>query len=345
MRILMHKFRRIHKQKYHHTTHKMNSTTLIIITLFCVFPLVLGELRLGFYSLSCPRAEAIVRDVVQRRFNTDKSITAALLRMHFHDCFVRGCDASLLLDPTENRTSEKDAGLNQSVRGFDIIDEAKSALEQACPSTVSCADIISLATRDAVALAGGPSYNVGTGRRDGLVSDPREVKLPLPSMSVFEALHFFTARGFTLFEMVTLVGGGHSLGSTHCSNFRSRLSSFRGSLDPTMDPNMDAELGKVCGSAKQPATSDPSVYLDQITPLAFDNRFFNQILAKRGILNLDQQLALDPLSSDMVSGFAADGESLLQSFASAMIKMSSINVTLGNEGEIRRNCRAVNHPL
>ncbi|CAL5435553.1 unnamed protein product [Camellia sinensis] len=108
--------------------------------------------------------------------------------MHFHDCFVK------LIDSTQARQSEKDAFPNQSVRGFDLIDEAKSNLEAICPGTVSCADIITLATRDSVALAGGPNYTVPTGRRDGLVSDPNLVNLPGPSLFVSQALQFFTAK-------------------------------------------------------------------------------------------------------------------------------------------------------
>ncbi|MED6149214.1 hypothetical protein PIB30_060317 [Stylosanthes scabra] len=310
--------------------------------------MVFGDLRVGFYSFSCPNAEAIVRDVVQRRFNDNKSINAALLRMHFHDCFVTGCDASLLIDPNpaRNKTSEKNAGPNRSVRGFDIIDEAKSALEQACPSTVSCADIISLATRDAVALAGGPTFNVPTGRRDGLASDPALVKLPGPSLSVLEVLKFFTAKGFSLFEMVALMGAGHSVGNVHCSNFRDRLSSFNnGTLDPTMDPSLDAKLVQVCGSSGQPAPNDPSVILDMTTPLAIDTQFLNQIIQKKGILHIDQQLALDPLSRDMVSRFVTDSDTLFQTFANATIKLSTVNVLVGNQGEIRRNCRVFNNPL
>jgi len=65
---------------------KMN----IILVLFCIIvPLAFGELKVGFYDSSCPKAESIVKKVVQNRFNRDNTITAALLRLHFHDCAVR----------------------------------------------------------------------------------------------------------------------------------------------------------------------------------------------------------------------------------------------------------------
>jgi hypothetical protein len=67
---------------------------------------------------------------------------------------VQGCDASLLIKSTPSNAAEKDAGANLTVRGFDIIDAAKAAVEAlaGCQGKVSCADIIALATRDAVAL-------------------------------------------------------------------------------------------------------------------------------------------------------------------------------------------------
>ena len=63
---------------------------------------------------------------------------------------VQGCDASVLLDsPTSD--AEKDALPNLTLRGYQIFEKIKTALEQACPGVVSCADVIALAARDAVA--------------------------------------------------------------------------------------------------------------------------------------------------------------------------------------------------
>ncbi len=58
---------------------------------------------------------------------------------------MQGCDGSVLLD---GPNSEKTAGPNFSLRGFEVVDTIKQALEAACPATVSCADILAYAARD-----------------------------------------------------------------------------------------------------------------------------------------------------------------------------------------------------
>lgn len=59
----------------------------------------------------------------------------------------KGCDASILIDGSN---SEKTAIPNLRLRGYDIIDEAKAAVDRVCPGVVSCADLIAIAARDAV---------------------------------------------------------------------------------------------------------------------------------------------------------------------------------------------------
>ncbi len=77
-------------------------------------------------------------------------------RIHIGDCgceapaaalflHVQGCDGSVLLD---GPNSEKTAQPNFSLRGFDVVDAIKEAVEATCPGIVSCADILAFAARD-----------------------------------------------------------------------------------------------------------------------------------------------------------------------------------------------------
>ncbi|KAK1274565.1 Peroxidase 44 [Acorus gramineus] len=322
----------------------MKNSSLVFVFLFFFFfffffsPLVFADLQVGFYNSSCPQAESIVQSVIQRGFNSDASITAALLRMYFHDCFVRGCDASILIDSPKKK-SEKFAPPNLTVRGFDIIEEAKNALEAQCPATVSCADIIALSTRDAVALSGGPNYAVPTGRRDGLVSNLNDVNLPGPSLPVDQAFQSFSSKGLTLEDMVTLLGA-HTVGVAHCAFFKDRLSS-----DATMDPRLRASLVKTCGSKSRPLVKDRTAFLDQNTSFVVDNEYYRQILLKNGVLKIDQEIALDGSTSAVVAGFASDGVGFLGRFGDALVKLGSVDVLVGSDGEIRKKCSSFNGPF
>lgn len=58
-----------------------------------------------------------------------------------------------MLDDTSSITGEKNARPNQnSARGFEVIDQIKSAVEQVCPGVVSCADILAVTARDSVEI-------------------------------------------------------------------------------------------------------------------------------------------------------------------------------------------------
>ncbi|XP_058005243.1 peroxidase 60-like [Hevea brasiliensis] len=300
-----------------------------------------GQLQFGFYKGKCKfDVESIVRGVVQAKFISDKTIVAALVRLHFHDCFVHGCDASILLDGSK---SEKTAPPNLSVRGYDIIDAAKAAVELFCPGLVSCADIIAMAARDSVLFAKGGWYNVQTGRRDGFVSSAQDVNLPSPSFTIPQAVAAFASKGLDPTDMVYLLGG-HTVGVAHCSLFQDRLYNFQntGNPDPTMDTTLLSMLRQRC-----PQNSDGtnSTFLDQNPSSSFtvDNSFYQQILLHKGILQVDQELALDPITQSTVAAIA-DSTDFSYNFGQAMVKLGAVQVLTGNQGEIRRSCRSVNNP-
>ncbi|XP_020266033.1 LOW QUALITY PROTEIN: cationic peroxidase 1-like [Asparagus officinalis] len=115
-----------------------------------------------------PYAWDVIKEIVEEAIAAEPRMGASLLRLHFHDCFVNGCDGSILLDDTPTFTGEKTAGPNNnSVRGYDVIDQIKMEVNTFClGNVVSCADIVAVAARDSVFALGGPYYQVLLGRRD-----------------------------------------------------------------------------------------------------------------------------------------------------------------------------------
>ncbi|XP_048504157.1 peroxidase 60-like [Beta vulgaris subsp. vulgaris] len=298
-----------------------------------------GVLQVGFYNGKCntTNVEKIVSKVVKKHFIRDRFITAALVRMQFHDCFVHGCDASILIDGNQ---TEKDALSNGSVKGFEVIDEAKATLEKICPGVVSCADIIVIAARVSVFLDGGKWYHVQTGRRDGLISQASDVDLPSPYLSISETIQAFAKKGLSIQDMVLLLGG-HSVGMTHCTFIQDRLYNFQhsGKTDQTMNPTLAQFLKRRCPKDKIGQVLIPLNSKTNNVNL-IDNSFYKQILVGRGILQIDQEIALDSRTSDFVKELAKNNNTFLAKFGEAMVKMGAIEVLTGEQGEIRRSCNS-----
>ncbi|CAI0448541.1 unnamed protein product [Linum tenue] len=291
--------------------------------------------RVGFYSRTCPRAEAIVRSVVQSHFSSDPSIAPGILRMHFHDCFVHGCDASILLD---GPTSEKTAPPNRQLRGFDVVDDAKAQLEVACPGVVSCADILALAARDSVAVTNGPFWSVPTGRRDGRVSLASDAaNLPAFNDSVAVQIRKYDEKGLNAQDLVAL-SGAHTIGTAACQLFRYRLGA-----DPSLDAAFVPQLRALC-----PQNGDGArrVAMDTGSPNRFDANYYGNLRSGRGVLESDAVLWADAGTRGLVQRFLGirglAGLTFGVEFGRSMVKMGNVEVKSGAAGEIRTLCTAVN---
>ncbi|KAL6221696.1 hypothetical protein ACLB2K_005091 [Fragaria x ananassa] len=316
--------------------------SVFFVILVMILP-VKGQLKTGFYSSSCPKAEDIVRSTVESYYNKDPTIAAGLLRLHFHDCFVQGCDASILITGT---SAERNALPNLGLRGFEVIDDAKAQLEASCPGIVSCADIVALAARDSVDLSDGPSWRVPTGRRDGRISSSSQASnLPSPLDSIAVQRQKFAAKGLGDHDLVTLVGA-HTIGQTDCLFFRYRLYNFTatGNSDPTISQASLAQLQALC-----PKDGDGSkrVALDKGSQSKFDANFFKNVRDGNAVLESDQRLLGDATTRNILQNYAGSIRGLLGfrfdlEFPKAMIKMSSIDVKTGADGEIRKVCSKFN---
>ncbi|OIW02971.1 hypothetical protein TanjilG_13608 [Lupinus angustifolius] len=248
---------------------------------------------------------------------------------------------------SENGDAEKDASENVSLAGdgFDTVIKAKQAVEAVCPGIVSCADILALATRDVVALLGGPSFNVELGRRDGLVSKASNVEgnLPKASFNLNQLNNMFSKHNLSQIDMISL-SGAHTIGFSHCDQFSNRLYSFSSSsssshVDPTLDSNYAQQLESEC-----PQNPDPSVAvaLDLQTPSTFDNLYYLNLVAGKGLLSSDQVLFTDTASKSTVVDFANNPNEFNGAFVTAMRKLGRVGVKIGNQGEIRKDCTKFN---
>uniref|UniRef100_A0ACD5ZI02 Uncharacterized protein n=1 Tax=Avena sativa TaxID=4498 RepID=A0ACD5ZI02_AVESA len=296
-----------------------------------------------FYAYTCPRVNVVVQQHVFSAMRAERRMGASLLRLHFHDCFVNGCDGSILLDGDDG---EKFARPNKnSVRGYEVIDAIKVDLEKMCPGVVSCADVVALAAAYGVLFSGGPYYRVLLGRRDGLVANQEgaEKGLPSPFENISSIVQKFSDVGLDTTDVVVL-SGAHTIGRARCALFSNRLTSTTSSGDPTLDATMAANLQSLCTGGD----GNQTTALDVSSADAFDKKYYQNLLTKRGLLSSDQGL----FSSDedvvasttraLVQKYSVDGEQFFSDFRASMVKMGSISPLTGNDGEIRCKCRVAN---
>ncbi|XP_015071784.1 peroxidase 9 [Solanum pennellii] len=304
-----------------------------------------GGLFPDLYQFSCPQANEIVMAVLEEAIAKDPRMAASLLRLHFHDCFVQGCDASILLDKNSAFKSEKEAGPNKnSLRGYEVIDEIKAKLEQVCPHTVSCADILALAARDSVVLSGGPYWEVPLGRRDSKTAsfNKANVNIPAPNSTIQNLINLFNKQGLNEQDLVAL-SGGHTIGMARCVSFKQRLYNQKGDNlpDVTLEKTYYNGLKSICPTSGGDNNISP---LDFASPIRFDNTYFKLLLWGKGLLNSDEVLLTGNVkkTKELVKSYAENEAIFFRHFAKSMVKMGNINPLTELKGEIRKNCRRIN---
>ncbi|CAL5184440.1 unnamed protein product [Lathyrus oleraceus] len=293
-------------------------------------------LSFGYYRKSCPQFESILESKVKEWIKEDYTLAASLLRLHFHDCSIRGCDGSILL---KHEGSERTAEASKTLRGYEVIDDIKAEVEKQCPKTVSCADILTTVARDATVELGGLYWTVPYGRKDGTISIDSETEIiPKGHENVTSLIEFFQSKGLNVLDLVVL-SGAHTIGRTSCGSIQYRLYNYKdtGKPDPTIDPQYLNFLKRKCRWASE------YVDLDARTPKTFDEKYYINLEKKMGLLSTDQLLYSDQRTSPLVSAMALESSVFKRQFAFSMSKFGAIDVLTGDdEGEIRTNCNFVN---
>ncbi|KAF8409502.1 hypothetical protein HHK36_005578 [Tetracentron sinense] len=323
---------------------RMSYVGIIVLCIFGFLGSALADLKMDFYSNSCPKAEKIVLDFVSNHIPNAPSLAATFIRMHFHDCFVRGCDGSVLVNSTSSNNAEKEATPNLSLRGFDFIDRVKTLLEAECPGIVSCADVLALVARDSIVATGGPFWKVPTGRRDGIISRSSEAlsNIPAPTSNFTTLRTLFANKGLNIKDLV-LLSGAHTIGISQCPSFSNRLYNFTGVGD--QDPSLDSEYAanlKV-NKCKTPNDTTTNVEMDPGSFRTFDLSYYTLLLKRRGLFESDAALITNSTTKSFITQLLQGSlTDFFVEFASSMEKMGQIDVKTGSSGEIRKQCAIVN---
>ncbi|CAL0308344.1 unnamed protein product [Lupinus luteus] len=118
--------------------------------------------------------------------------------------------------------------------------------------------------------------------------------------STTEGIDSDTAIKVTTMQFLHNVIGSHTIGDSRRTSFRQRLynQSANGKVDFTLDQNYAAKLRTKCPKSG----GDQNLFvLDFVTPTKFDNNYFKNLLANKGLLSSDEiLLTKNKVSADLV---------------------------------------------
>ncbi|KOM48124.1 hypothetical protein LR48_Vigan07g182800 [Vigna angularis] len=129
----------------------------------------------------------------------------------------------------------------------------------------------------------GPSWIVALGQRDATTASESAANAQLPSLffDLPTLTSAFAAKGLSACD-ITVLSGGHNIGQAQCQLFRARIYN---------ETNIDISFTESRRSIYPSSGGDTNLSpLDSLTPIRFDNKYFSELVAGRGLLISDQVL-------------------------------------------------------
>ncbi|KAI5649990.1 hypothetical protein M9H77_35995 [Catharanthus roseus] len=251
-----------------------------------------GQLSPTIYDNSCPNALSTILTSIRQAVSCDCCMAGSLIRLHFHDCFVQGYDASILINEVPSIESEQTALLNlNSVRGYNAIEAAKR-------ETYNC-------SKGASVLVGGPSWEVKLERRDSTTASRTRANTDLPAF--FKTLILFLENSM---KRVLTCGTQYTI--TKLAMMLALQAQRRRCPRNDGDTNLAS--------------------LDLVTPNLFENNYFRNVMQRKGLLHSDQVLYSGGSTDIIVSEYSNsinDNILFLSDVAAAMIKIGEIEPLAG----------------
>ncbi|XP_059669577.1 peroxidase-like [Cornus florida] len=267
------------------------------------------------------------------------------------------CDTSVLLEDingNKNHLIEKNAIPNMTFKGFNCVNIIKEELEKVCPGVVSCADILVLATRDGVLMVWSPSiwrYQLGLQWNSSSVHTT-SIRSSPASMDAAAARSSLEWIGRCNSAHVFIFGWAGDTQSFPPMAIEFEAGRAGGLYYPVLMGRRDSDRSyfqrAMTEISKPDSNINKTLYLfglrgfgerETVALLGFDSHYYQSLLRGRGLLLFaDQQLMANEKTAEAVRDYAADAAFFRMDFARAMVKLSSLGVLTGSQGQVRLNC-------
>ncbi|CAM0958200.1 unnamed protein product [Alopecurus aequalis] len=338
---------------------------LLLVALAAVIVLLATQVKPAVASVYTSAMETAVRGVVQ----SNKAVAPGLVRLLFHDCFVRGCDASVLLVSTPTNSAgatEKDSPANGGLRGLDLIQKIRDAIFTGAGENVSCADAIVFGAREAtfVLSNGKMAYSIdGPGRNDSVTSSIQDplTFLPGPTDAFTKLQASFVTKGFGVTELVAL-SGAHSIGVCHLGSFQDRLtapiseidSKYQAVIKKESDTNQGGafknnlrDMGDAAVKSSGFKNNGAAVKVNMTAVDVLDSSYYSFNLQNMVRFKSDRELNQDSTlkASDLLKAYQMNSTKWETDFKAAMTRLSN---ELKSEGPLfevgfRTDCTRTNY--